>query len=121
MTVEVNIAERDPKKMAELKESASEGETSNELGLELEKLPAALAERLGLKSGEGVRVREVQPSGLGAKMGLRSGDVILEIDGKPVSDTSSFSTAVQSAKKEGLVRLKVQRGKSQIFLAAPIG
>jgi len=121
MTVDVNIAERDPKKMAELKASPSEGETSNELGLEIEKLPAAMAERLGLKSGEGVRVREVEPAGLGAKMGLRPGDVILEIDGKPVSDTSSFSTAVQSAKKEGLVRLKVQRGKSQIFLAAPIG
>jgi serine protease Do len=121
MTVDVGIGERDTKKMAELKTSPSGGETSNELGVEIEKLPPAMAERLGLKSGEGVRVREIEPAGLGAKMGLRPGDVILEIDGKAVADTESFSDAVKSAKKEGLVRLKVQRGKGQLFLAAPVG
>jgi serine protease Do len=117
--VNVTIAERTDK-MASAGNPISPAETSNELGIEIEKVPAAAAEQMGLKEGEGVRVKEVS-DGVGGRMGLRSGDVILEVDGKPVNDISEFNSAVKQSVKNKLIRLKVQRGTSKLFLASAIG
>lgn len=59
----------------------------------------------------------MKPDGRGAAIGLKKGDVILEIDGKVVSDVSAFSKSVAEAKKRGVVRLLAQRGSSTIYLA----
>jgi S1-C subfamily serine protease len=77
-----------------------------------------VAEKLGLKGDQGVRIKDADEAGIGSRMGLKSGDIILEVDGKSISDVSSFNEAVASAKKNGNIRLKVQRGKNQIFLGA---
>jgi serine protease Do len=93
---------------------------SNELGIEVQKVPAELAEKLGLKDRKGVRVTGVDPNGPGAKIGLKSGDVILEVDGKAVSDLSSFEKSVAKAKDNKVVRLRVQRGNAKIFMGVPL-
>jgi len=121
LDVTVKIAERTEKAIASAAGPSSSAETSNELGIEIEKVPAAMAEKLGLKEGEGVRVKDLQADGAGSQMGLKSGDVILEVDGKPVSDVAAFNKAVVEAKKNKLVRLKVQRGTGNLYLAAPLG
>jgi len=121
LDVTVKIAERTEKAVASAAGPSPSAETSNELGIEIEKVPAAMAEKLGLKEGEGVRVKDLQPDGAGSQMGLKSGDVILEVDGKPVSDVAAFNKAVVEAKKNKLVRLKVQRGAGNLYLAAPLG
>jgi S1-C subfamily serine protease len=54
-------------------------------------------------------------------MGIKPGDVILEVDGNPVSETSGFSKALAEAKKNQIIRLKVQRGNQKLFLAGPLG
>ena len=80
-----------------------------------------MAEKMGLKEGEGVRIKEIMnPDGSGNKMGLRVGDVVLEVDGKPVSDVTAFNKAVAEAKSSGLIRLKIQRGSAKVFLASPL-
>jgi serine protease Do len=117
ITIDVKIGEREPKELAEHKAQTPSG-TSNELGIEIEKVPAAVAEKLGLKGDQGVRIKDADEAGIGSRMGLKSGDIILEVDGKSISDVSSFNEAVASAKKNGNIRLKVQRGKNQIFLGA---
>ncbi len=91
-------------------------DTSNELGIEIEKLTSAQAEQLGLKEGEGVRIKDMDVNGIGSRMGLKTGDVILEVDGKAVSDISQFQNAVKEAAKNKVIRLKVQRDKAKIFI-----
>jgi serine protease Do len=120
MDVTVKIAERTPKAVASAK-GATESQTSNELGVELEKVPPAVAEKMGLKDGEGVRIKDVNASGVGSRMDLRPGDVILEIDGKAVSEIADFNSAVENAKKNKVIRLKVQRGNNKIYLASNLG
>jgi len=118
--VVLTIEERTPKALASVAPSAAK-ETSNELGVEIERVPAAMAEKMGLKEGEGVRIREItNPDGSGNKMGLRVGDVVLEVDGKSVSDVTAFNKAVAEAKTSGLIRLKIQRGSAKVFLASPL-
>jgi serine protease Do len=118
--VDLTIGERTPRSLASEAPSTA-GETSNELGVEIEKVPAAMAEKMGLKEGEGVRIKEItNPDGSGNKMGLRVGDVVLEVDGKSVSDVTAFNKAVAEAKSSGLIRLKIQRGSAKVFLASPL-
>ena len=54
-------------------------------------------------------------------MGLKSGDIVLDIDGKAIGDVSAFNNAVAAAKKNGVIRLKVQREKNRIYLGSDMG
>ena len=100
--------------------ATEEGDTSNELGIEVEPVPSALAGKLGLKEGEGLRVKDIKADGTGRQIGLRGGDVILEVDGDSVTNPTEFNAAVAKAKKNNIIRLKVQRGKAKLFLAGPM-
>lgn len=120
LDVSVKIAERTEQAVASAA-GPSQAETSNELGIEIEKVPVAMAEKLGLKEGEGVRVKDLDAEGAGSRMGLKSGDVILEVDGKPVSDGAAFNQAVSDAKKNKLIRLKVKRGSGSLYLSDALG
>ncbi|MCX5863247.1 MAG: DegQ family serine endoprotease [Deltaproteobacteria bacterium] len=117
--VTVNISERSPRTLASGK-SSPESQTSNELGIDIEPVPPVMAEKMGLKEGEGLRVKDISEDGAGSRMGIKSGDVILEVDGVPVSESSSFNKALAEAKKNQVIRLKVQRNNQKIFLAAPL-
>lgn len=119
-TVNVKIDERDAKKVAALQSSGSP-ETSNELGLEMENVSSSVAQKMGLKEGQGVRVSSLEQDGVGARMGLKTGDVVLEVDGNAIADVGAFNKAVTAAKKNGVIRVKVQRGKNQIFLGSSMG
>ena len=99
---------------------AGDGATSTDLGVTLEKVPAAAAEKMGLKEGVGLAIKQVNPDGVGSRMGLHEGDVILEIDGKAASDVSAFNQAVTEAKKNKVIRLKIQRGSATIFLGSQL-
>ena len=101
--------------------TAPSGETSNELGLEIEKVPSAMAGKLELKEGEGILVKDLNADGVGAKIGLKAGDIILEVDGAAVNDIAAFNKAVGAAKSNKLIRLKVQRNNAKIFLAGSLG
>jgi serine protease Do len=118
----VKIAERTEKAVASaMPKQSPASETSSELGIDIEGVPSAAAESLGLKEGEGVRIKDMKSDGTGAKMGLRAGDVILEVDGKTVKDVSAFNAAVAEAKANKVIRLKVQRNRAVLFLATNLG
>jgi serine protease Do len=119
--VDVAVGERTAKALAEAPSSPTGGgAASTDLGVTLEKLPAAAAEKMGLKEGVGLAIKQVSPDGVGSKMGLQEGDVILEIDGKAVSDVSAFNQDVAASKKNKVIRLKIQRGSATIYLATPM-
>lgn len=121
LDVKLKIGERTQKALASSEPSGGPAETLNELGIDVEKPTPAEAQKAGIKLGEGLKVKDLTADGVGRTMGLRSGDIILEVDGKPVSEATEFNTAVKQAKKNKVIRLKVQRGNSRIFLGSDLG
>jgi serine protease Do len=65
-------------------------------GLMVENITSQLGEYFGVKNGTGVLVRSVEKGSRAEKAGLRAGDVIVKVNGRPVHDTSDFSSAVRS-------------------------
>ena len=121
MDLNVKIAERTQTALAASSKQTPAPQSSDELGIDIESLTSTAAAQLGLKEGDGVRVKDTKPGAVGARMGLRPGDVILEVDGKSVKEVSGFNTAVAEAKSHKVIRLKVQRGQGVIYLATNLG
>ncbi len=86
----MTIGEATPKTVAAAPSEKMSG-TSNELGIVVEKVPPDLAEKMGLKQGEGLMVKHVNDGEAGSRMGIQEGDVVLEVDGKPVSDIEELT------------------------------
>jgi serine protease Do len=110
----VSIGERTAKA---LEAAVPTGAASSELGIKVEKVPSQLASKMGLKEGLGVVITHVSPSGKGSAMGLRDGDVILEVDGKMIKGVSELNKEVTASKKNGIIRMMIQRGSATIYLA----
>jgi serine protease Do len=115
-TVELN-AKIEVRTAKALGSAAPSAETSNELGITVEKVPPEMASKLGLKEGVGLVIKKLNPEDQGAAMGLKPGDVILEVDGQVISGISEFNQQVAEAKKNGLIRMMIQRGSATLFLA----
>jgi len=114
MDVNVTIGERTAKAL----EAETPGrESSAELGIAVGKVPPDMASKMGLKPNAGLVVKDMDPNGRGAALGLTPGDVIVEVDGKVVSDVAGFEKEVAAAKKAGVIRLMIQRGAETIYLA----
>ncbi len=97
-----------------------EAQTGGELGIQLGKVSAHDAKKLGLKDSEALVVKAVKPDGPGRKLGLEPGDAILEVDGTAILDVSTFKNKVSEAKKNKVIRLTVQRGKDVLILATSL-
>jgi serine protease Do len=121
LDINLSVGEKTAEKMAAITAPAGPGQSSQELGIEIEKVPAAAAEQMGLKDNEGVRVKEVDPDGAGGRLGLKPGDVILEVGEKPIKDITEFNAAVKEAKENKVIRLRFQRGNAKIIRAIELG
>jgi membrane-associated protease RseP (regulator of RpoE activity) len=65
----------------------------------LERPSEVLAEQLNLPRGQGLVVEQVQPDSAAARAGLKSNDILLELNGKPVSsDPREFSRMLDEIK-----------------------
>ncbi len=96
-------------------EEASDDETSEarrgKLGMTLQDLTPSMAERLELPRGtKGPLVTDVEAGEPAEKAGLLARDVIVSVNGNPVSTVEQFEAQVEAAKKDGAVRLRVLTG-----------
>lgn len=64
------------------------------LGLQAVRLPEALRNTLGLDRDTGLIVVSVENNGPGEKAGIFVGDVLIAIDGTPISETDAVQTAL---------------------------
>lgn len=64
------------------------------LGISADDLTPQLAEYFGVKQGNGVLVSEVTKDGPADKAGLKAGDVIVQVDGRPVSNVDALRSAL---------------------------
>jgi S1-C subfamily serine protease len=79
------------------------------LGVITQGLTPELARALGVGPERGVLLADVAPDGPGAAAGLRSGDVVLALDGTPITSRAQLERAVAELAPGRVVRLDVRR------------
>ena len=87
---------------------------SARVGFEGEALNAQLAEYFGVK--EGVLVRSVTAKSPAEKAGLKAGDVVVKVNGTPVTSPREISGLVRAAGKGKTVSFTVVRNKREMSL-----
>ena len=70
------------------------GDHRASLGISADDLTPQLAQYFGVKQGKGVLISEVTLGGAADKAGLKAGDVIVRVDGKPVSGVEELRDAL---------------------------
>ena len=78
------------------------------IGAQVQDVTAEIAESLGLK-GKGALVAEVTEGGPAAAAGLQAGDVVLQVNGAPISTASDLTRAVGLARAGDPIHLQVRR------------
>ncbi len=105
-----------------IEELKSKGKvTRGYLGVYLEDLTEDMKNALNLSSLDGVMINEVIANSPADNAGIKEGDVIIEYDGKKVTDVQSFRIMVASTTPGRTVRLKLIRNGKEMDLKVKIG
>ena len=91
------------------------------IGIEAQDITPELAESFHLKQVRGSLVAGVVRGGPADKAGLRPGDILLEIDGREILDSSTMLNVISSLKPEKKITLKLARNQSEVTLPIIIG
>ena len=67
-----------------------------QMGVSLITVNNDLAQRFGIQATEGAYINSLTAGGAAAKAGLQEGDVILKVDGEPITSSSDLVLAVRS-------------------------
>jgi serine protease Do len=76
-------------------------------------IPLKTLEDFGLKERKGALVAEVPASGAAAKAGVEPGDIIVQYNGRPVSNSDELVKMVVATKPGTTVPVKVMRNKQE--------
>jgi serine protease Do len=77
------------------------------LGVWIQPVTPAIAKTFGLSNPQGALIGDVDPNGPAGESGLKRGDIVLSIDGKPVSSSRELRLKVAMTKPGTTVKLKV--------------
>ena len=87
---------------------------TSSLGMSIRSLTASEQTRLEVKGG--VLVQNVQRGGLASLSNLVAGDVIVQVNGKEVTDSQMFAKAVAALPKKSVARVTIIRQGQQAIL-----
>jgi serine protease Do len=79
------------------------------LGVAVQPITADMAKSLGLDNLKGGLVSNVEPDSAAARAGVRQGDVIVEVEGRSISDGNELRNVIAGTKPGTTVNLKVIR------------
>ncbi len=104
-----------------LEELRTEGRISRGfIGVSTGEITPEMAYQLNLEPGSGALVNEVHPATPAAEAGLRRGDIILTVNGQPVTDATSLTLAISANRPGDLVEMRVLRGGQERTLRATL-
>jgi serine protease Do len=83
------------------------------LGIYPQDVTPAIAKAFGEKYPRGVLVGDVSPNSPAQAAGLRRGDIILEVDGKPMTDSNQLRMTISMMPPGSAAKLKVVHDGSQ--------
>jgi serine protease Do len=90
------------------------------LGVTVQGVTSDLATSLGLSEVRGALVSAVQPDGPASKAGIERGDVIVDFNGRPVSDGNSLRNMVARTQPNSKATLQLVRDRRQQTLTATL-
>ncbi|MCX7157683.1 MAG: PDZ domain-containing protein, partial [Proteobacteria bacterium] len=97
------------------------GVTRGWIGVEVQEITPALAESFKLKDTRGAIIAGVLRSGPADKGGVKPGDVLIGIEGKPVTDPQNMLTLVAGLQPGTNVKLKLRRAQEELELNVVVG
>ncbi len=95
--------------------------TRGYLGVYLEELSESIKEALNLPSLDGVLINEVISNSPADRAGIKEGDVIIEFDGKKVTDVQSFRILVASTPPGQHVKVRLIRNGKEMNISIKVG
>ena len=90
------------------------------LGVYIQRLTPEMAESLHVSGRKGALVADVTKDGPAEKAGIRSGDVIVEFDGKAVTDEHELPQIVATTKPGRKVEVRIVRDGKEITIPVTI-
>jgi serine protease DegQ len=91
------------------------------IGIEAQDITPELADSFKLKLIQGALVAGVLKDGPAERAGLRAGDVLLTIEGKQISDTSSMLNLIAALTPNQKAKLKIARAETTMDVVVLIG
>jgi serine protease Do len=95
--------------------------TRGRLGVTIQEVNQSLAQSFGLDTARGALVSSVEHGSPAEKAGLESGDVILKLDGTPVTSSIDLSSRVATMKPGSSAQLEVWRNGKPREVAVRVG
>ncbi len=95
--------------------------TRGYLGVRFQPLTADLAKSFGLESDKGALIASVEKDTPAEKAGLMAGDVIIEYDGKQISEGSELPRYVAATPVDKKVRIVIFRNGSKLDVSLVVG
>jgi serine protease Do len=91
------------------------------LGVSLEDVTPANASFFNLKDASGALIAQVTPDSPAARAGLKNGDVVDELNGHKIVDSSALQVAVSQDQPGQTIQLGVLRNGSPVQLSVKVG
>jgi S1-C subfamily serine protease len=91
------------------------------LGVSIGPVTSEVAQKLGMKEARGVFVAQVVPGGAAASAGLREGDVIVAVNGEPVTTVNDLRIRVSSTAPGSELPLTIVRGGKEQQVRVKLG
>jgi serine protease DegQ len=91
------------------------------IGVEAQEITPELAESFGLPDTDGALIAGVVRASPADKAGIRPGDVLLSVEGKPVTDPQVMLDLIADLKPEAKASFRLRRDRSILELAVRIG
>jgi serine protease Do len=90
------------------------------IGAAVQTITPALAAGLDLPLNQGLIVSDVNPGSPAESAGLKIEDIILTLNGKPVTSMTLFEASFMLPVNPGPLRVEVQRGSQKVLLQIPV-
>ncbi|MEO8629994.1 MAG: Do family serine endopeptidase [Betaproteobacteria bacterium] len=91
------------------------------IGVEVQDITRELADSFKLPDTKGVLIAGVVRAGPADKAGVKPGDILIEVDGKPVPDSSAMLNLVASAEPGKTATLKLLRNGAPVNVKLLVG
>ena len=104
-----------------VEEAAAVEDTLEAYRERFEQNPQETLKGLGIETEEGgYRIGDIGQSPYLRQAGLQSGDVILSVNGRPLTDIQSNQLEIDNILAQGTARIEIQRGARRFFITASI-
>ena len=95
--------------------------TRGRIGVGIQEMNQALSESFGLKSANGALISQVEPGSPAEKAGLQPGDVILKLNGEPITNSNELPPKVAAMAPGTKITLQVWRKGSTRDIGVTLG